>query len=80
MAATPKRAANAEKALVGASLETPATWRPALAALSSDFTPLTDQRASASYRMAVATNFLEKALIEIGGASGADPDRRAPCR
>jgi xanthine dehydrogenase small subunit len=69
MAATPKRAANAEKALVGASLRDSATWRPALAALSSDFTPLTDMRASASYRMSVATNLLEKTLIEIGGAS-----------
>ncbi len=68
MAATPKRAANAETLLIGASLAEPATWRPALAALSSDFTPLTDQRASASYRMTVATNLLEKALIEIGGA------------
>jgi xanthine dehydrogenase small subunit len=68
MAATPKRAANAEKALVGASLEEPSTWRPALAALSSDFTPLTDQRASASYRMTVAMNLLEKALMEMGGA------------
>ena len=69
MAATPKRAANAEKSLIGASLVEPATWRPALAALSSDFTPLTDQRASASYRMAVAANLLEKALIEMGGAT-----------
>ncbi len=67
MAATPKRAANAEKALVGAILDEPATWRPALAALSSDFTPLTDQRASASYRMTVAANLLEKALLEIAG-------------
>ena len=69
MAATPKRAAKAEKSLVGASLDEPVTWRLALAALSSDFTPLTDQRASASYRMTVAANLLEKALIEIGGAS-----------
>jgi xanthine dehydrogenase small subunit len=69
MAATPKRAANAEKSLVGANLQDPSSWRPALAALSSDFTPMTDQRASASYRMSVATNLLEKTLIEIGGAS-----------
>ena len=54
MAATPKRATNAEKALVGANLQDPSTWGLALAALSSDFTPLTDQRASASYRMSVA--------------------------
>jgi xanthine dehydrogenase small subunit len=69
MAATPKRAAKAEKALVGASLEEPMTWRPALGALSSDFTPLTDQRASASYRMTVAAKLLEKALMEIAGVS-----------
>ncbi len=69
MAATPKRAANAEKSLVGANLEEPVTWCPALAALSSDFAPLTDQRASASYRMTVAANLLEKTLMEIGGAS-----------
>ena len=33
MAATPKRAANVEKALAGASLDQPASWREALAAL-----------------------------------------------
>ena len=69
MAATPKRAAKAEAALVGAPLGDPSTWRPALAALTTEFTPLTDQRASASYRMTVAANLLEKALMEIGGAS-----------
>ncbi|MBV8442785.1 MAG: xanthine dehydrogenase small subunit [Hyphomicrobiales bacterium] len=69
MAATPKRAASAEKALIGASLDDPASWRAACAALSSDFTPLSDQRASAGYRMAVAANLVERALIEIAGAS-----------
>jgi xanthine dehydrogenase small subunit len=69
MAATPKRAATAEKALAGARLEEPITWRPAIGALSSDFTPLTDQRASASYRMTVAAKLLEKALMEIAGVS-----------
>ena len=69
MAATPKRAKTVEKALVGASLDEPASWRAALAALSSDFTPLTDQRASAAYRMTVAANLLRKTLIEIAGAS-----------
>ena len=69
MAATPKRAANAEKALIGVSLDERAAWRAACAALSSDFTPLTDQRASAAYRMTVAANLVEKALIEIAGAS-----------
>lgn len=69
MAATPKRAANAERALIGADLDEPASWRAARAALSRDFTPLTDPRASAAYRMTVAANLLEKALLEISGAS-----------
>jgi xanthine dehydrogenase small subunit len=69
MAATPKRAANAERALVGASLDEPASWRKAFAALSADFEPLTDQRASAAYRMTVAANLIEKALVEISGAT-----------
>jgi len=69
MAATPKRPANAETALVGARLDDRASWLPALAALENDFTPLTDQRASAAYRMSVAQNVLEKALIEIAGSS-----------
>jgi xanthine dehydrogenase small subunit len=69
MAATPKRAANAERALIGASLDEPASWRAASTALSQDFTPLTDQRASAAYRMTVAANLLEKALMEISGAA-----------
>jgi xanthine dehydrogenase small subunit len=69
MAATPKRAANAEKALVGVSLDEPTSWRAARAALSSDFAPLTDQRASAAYRMAIAANLLERAPVEIAGTS-----------
>jgi xanthine dehydrogenase small subunit len=69
MAATPKRAQNAERALIGASLDEPASWRAAREALARDFTPLTDQRASAAYRAAVAANLLEKTLIEISGAS-----------
>jgi xanthine dehydrogenase small subunit len=69
MAATPKRAANAERALIGANLDEPAGWRAASAALSRDFAPITDQRASAAYRMTVAANLLEKALLEISGAA-----------
>jgi xanthine dehydrogenase small subunit len=69
MAATPKRAGNAERALIGANLDERAGWRAACAALSEDFAPLTDQRASAAYRMRVAANLLEKALLEISGAS-----------
>jgi len=68
MAATPKRAIGAESALAGASLDEPASWRAAHEALARDFTPLTDQRASAAYRTTVAANLLEKTLIEISGA------------
>jgi xanthine dehydrogenase small subunit len=69
MAATPKRAVNAERALVGANLDERASWRAACAALRQDFAPLTDQRASAGYRTTVAANLLEKALLEIAGAT-----------
>jgi xanthine dehydrogenase small subunit len=69
MAATPKRAANAERALLRASLDEPETWVAALAALATDFTPLTDQRATAAYRMTAAQSVLRKTLIEIAGAA-----------
>ena len=71
MAATPKRAAKAERALVGASLDKPATWRFAREAIDEDFTPLTDMRATAAYRKTIAANLLEKTLIEIAGGSAA---------
>jgi xanthine dehydrogenase small subunit len=73
MAATPKRAANAERALAGANLGEPATWRFVREAIGEDFTPLTDMRATAAYRKTVAANLLEKALMEISG--GTAPSR-----
>jgi xanthine dehydrogenase small subunit len=69
MAATPKRAVKTERALTGANLDEPATWRLAREAIGEDFSPLTDMRASAAYRKAVAANVLEKALMEISGVS-----------
>ena len=69
MAATPKRAEKAERALAGASLDLPTTWGRAREAINEDFTPLTDMRATAAYRKTVAANLLEKALTEISGAS-----------
>ncbi|HEV7480075.1 MAG TPA: xanthine dehydrogenase small subunit, partial [Roseiarcus sp.] len=71
MAATPKRAAKAERALLGASLDEPATWRFASEAIDEDFTPLTDMRATAAYRKTIAANLLEKTLMEIAGGSAA---------
>jgi len=70
MAATPKRASGAEAALIGVSLDDRASWKKAIAALADDFTPLTDQRASAAYRSKVAGNLLLKALSEVAGGEG----------
>ncbi len=63
MAGTPKRAAQAEAALVGAEWNEAAVAR-AMAALEKDFQPLTDWRASAAYRMKVAQNLLHRCFIE----------------
>jgi xanthine dehydrogenase small subunit len=63
MAATPKRAAACEAALVG-QLWNPTTINAAVAALAGDFTPLTDARASAAYRALAAGNMLRKVYIE----------------
>jgi xanthine dehydrogenase small subunit len=67
MAGTPKRAAATETALLNADLDHADSWSPALDALVIDFTPLSDQRASAGYRARVARNLLFKALSEIAG-------------
>ena len=63
MAAIVKRAAKAEAAVVGQPW-TEATAHAAMAALKQDFTPLTDQRASADYRMRVAQNLLLKLWLQ----------------
>ena len=69
MAATPKRAARTEAALVNLMLDEPATWAPAIAALALDFQPITDMRASAAYRSDAAQALLHKALLELAGAN-----------
>lgn len=68
MAGIPKRAAETERALIGLSLDAPASWGEALAAIGRDYQPLDDHRASAAYRTTVARNLLFKALSET--ASG----------
>jgi xanthine dehydrogenase small subunit len=68
MAATPKRAKETEQALVGLSLDEPASWGEAMAAIARDYQPLDDHRASAAYRSTVARNLVFKALSET--ASG----------
>jgi xanthine dehydrogenase small subunit len=63
MAATVKRAAQAEAAVTGQRW-TQATVDAAMAALAQDFTPLTDMRASAGYRLQVAQNLLQRLWLE----------------
>ena len=65
MAATPKRAAAVEACLTGAEWDE-ATVARAMAALERDFTPISDWRASAGYRLQVAKNLLRRLYIETG--------------
>ena len=63
MAAIAKRAAGAEAALVGQPFDR-AAIDAAKTALADDFTPLTDMRASAGFRLRVARNLLERFWLE----------------
>lgn len=63
MAAIPARARHAEQALRGRPLSAPSV-AAAGAALARDFSPLSDMRASAEYRLHVAANLLERLLHE----------------
>ena len=66
MAATPKRARHTEAALTGQPF-TEATLLRAAEALPQDFTPLSDMRASAAYRMRAAQNLLLRFWAESQG-------------
>jgi len=68
MAGIPKRASHCEAALIGQTWEQ-ARITVAMNALEHDFQPLTDMRASATYRMNVAKNLLLKYLLETTGES-----------
>lgn len=68
MAATPKRAKAVEAALLGKPW-TEAAVEAALDAYAQDFTPLTDMRASAEYRMLAARNLLRRFFAETQGGS-----------
>jgi xanthine dehydrogenase small subunit len=63
MAATVAHARAAEAAVIGRPW-TEATADAAATALATDFTPMTDQRASAAYRMQVAANLLRRLWLE----------------
>ncbi len=63
MAATVRRAAKAEAAVLGQPW-TAETIKLAQQALAQDFQPMTDMRASDSYRMKVAKNLLQRLWLE----------------
>ena len=63
MAAITKRAAQTETALRGRRWDE-ATMQAAQVALAQDFLPLSDLRASASYRLAVSANLLRRLWLE----------------
>ncbi|HBM58234.1 MAG TPA: xanthine dehydrogenase small subunit, partial [Citreicella sp.] len=68
MAATPKRASGAERALTGQPWSE-AAFEAAAEALAQDFTPLDDWRASAAYRMLGAQNLLRRFFLEHDAAT-----------
>ena len=68
MAGTPKRATHAEGALAGRPFDEAAV-REAMVAMGHDYEPMSDQRASADYRMAVAKNLLLRFYMETQGSA-----------
>ncbi len=68
MAATPRRARRVEETLVGAEPARAASWSAAIEAMGEDFSPISDMRASAGYRLETARALLAKALVETAGA------------
>ena len=68
MAATPKRAAHAEAAIVGKAWSM-ASVEAAMTALAQDFQPISDMRASAGYRLKVARNLLRRLHVETTTAT-----------
>jgi xanthine dehydrogenase small subunit len=66
MAAVPKRAKTVEAALIGKEWSV-ATVEAAMEEYPKDYTPLSDMRASAEYRMTVAKNLLLRFYFETTG-------------
>lgn len=68
MAGTPKRAKVVEAALLGKPWSE-GTVIAAKAALAQDFTPLSDMRASAAYRLTTAANMLTRYFHDLSGTA-----------
>jgi len=73
MAGTPKRADKAEAALRGHPFNE-ASFQAAAQALGADFTPLSDWRASADYRLTVARNLLQRFFLTHDETTGEPVD------
>ncbi len=69
MAEIPKRAASCEQALQGQRW-TAETIAAAMAALDNDFSPISDFRASAEYRMQTSKNLLQRLYLETESSAG----------
>ena len=68
MAGIPKRASAMEAALIGQPFARPA-FEAAKAACATDFTPLSDMRASAAYRLEAAGNMALRYWHEVSGTA-----------
>ncbi len=68
MAGVPKRASSVESALIGSTWDN-ATVEAAAEAFAQDYTPLSDMRASADYRLAAAQNMLRRYFADLSGAT-----------
>ncbi len=66
MAGIPKRATAVEQALIGKKLDL-ATAEAVKPLFARDFTPMTDMRASAAYRLEAAGNMLIRYALELSG-------------
>ena len=71
MAATPRRAARCEAALVGKPWNED-TARDAGALIAEDFAPIDDHRASAAYRVQVASNLFVRLFRDLAGEDEVD--------
>jgi xanthine dehydrogenase small subunit len=72
MAGIPKRASATEAKLKGLSIKDETAIAAALTAMTDDFSPLDDMRASAAYRLEAATALIAKAIAEMDGQSTAE--------
>ena len=77
MAATPQRAMQAESVLLGRPFDL-AALAATQAAIAEDFSPISDLRASAGYRLAVAQNLLARLHRSVCGLEDSAPSLARP--